>query len=116
MSSSNPAGSRRDPRVRKDGLCAETTGQLEFDPEPRCPHCGPLGWTQARYGATLHKHSCPDHGNHCQAHPIGCDNHGDQRGLRVTQLTELPGETFEEIFVCPMDAVDESAGMKDEAA
>jgi hypothetical protein len=36
---------------------------------------------------------------------------GRQQTPRVYQLTELPGESFEEIFVCQ---IDESAGLADD--
>lgn len=56
----------------------------------RCDYCGPLGWTVARYGCVTHKHGCPYRTDtFCQAHPRGCDNLGDQRGLRVVPI-ELP--------------------------
>lgn len=40
---------------------------------------------------------------------------GDGRVKPRSQITELPGETFEDIFRCPYDAIDESAGVRDAA-
>lgn len=96
--------------------------QLELMPEPRCTYCGPLGWTKARHGRILHKCGCPHRtDDFCQAHPAGCDTFTDVRTRayratyhsRVQQLTELPGTTWEDLFACQ---IDESAGLKDEAA
>lgn len=105
---------------------AATTEQLELVPEPRCDYCGRLGWTIQGFGQITHKCGCPHRTDEfCQAHPNGCDTVTDirTRAYQLThyrggtsQLTEPPGSEFEDIFVCPMDAVDESAGMKDEAA
>lgn len=56
----------------------------------RCDYCGPLDWTVERYGCIAHKCGCPHRTDtFCQAHPLGCDNPGDQRGLRVIPV-ELP--------------------------
>ncbi len=56
------------------------TGQLELAPTPRCPTCGPLGWTVEKYGRSLHKCACPHRTDAvCQAHPQGCDDFTDIR-------------------------------------
>lgn len=63
---------------------------------PRCDRCGPLGWTVERYGAIAHKHGCPHNpSSYCQAHPLGCDYGGDQRGLRVDHLDRLEVDRVE---------------------
>jgi hypothetical protein len=81
--------------------------QLELVPEPRCKSCGRLSWTIERFGRILHKCGCEFRtDDYCQAHPQGCDTFTDirTRAYQLThhracsQLTELPGETWEDLF------------------
>lgn len=97
------------------------TEQLALDGSSTCAYCGPLAFHR-RNDTYLHKCACPHRtDDFCQAHPDGCDTFTDirTRAYRAThhssvkQLVELPGTTFEDIFVC---GIDESAGLREDAA
>jgi hypothetical protein len=91
--------------VSPSGLAGSKTApcsaQLELNPEPRCPSCGPLGWTVARYGRVTHKCGCSERtDDFCQTH-IHCDEFTDIRNAawrNSSQLSELPGSTWADIF------------------
>lgn len=66
-------------------------GGKSIPSEERCNYCGMLGWTVHELGAVAHKHDCPHRvDTFCQAHPLGCDHGGDQRGQRVVPARLTP--------------------------